>query len=214
MTHATRIAAWRDRYPGRIAGSVYTVPAAERAGTARELADAGLDVHVDMMASDEGLPVGVGLDELRDIAAVVDRTRIGVQLIGSEAYVDEVLPAVLDTRPARVFLPWDAFSADRVSAVRAAGVQAWISVWLEWDGVGTPPWPTAPDGALVMLIEPGTAGSSWLSQLAVAAACVQQVPVHVDGGVTEDVAPLCVTAGAESMVVGRALLGAAERRAM
>ncbi|MDT5195555.1 MAG: hypothetical protein QOH20_2309, partial [Mycobacterium sp.] len=34
------------------------------------------------------------------------------------------------------------------------------------------------------------------------------MPVIVDGGITEDIAPLCVTAGVESMVVGRALLPA------
>lgn len=213
------IAEWHSGFPGRIAGSVYTAPAAERTRVARDLAAAGIDVHIDVMADTEGLPVGVSIDGLRDIAAAVDRSRIGVHLIGSAAFVDGVLPVVLATQPAMVFLPWHAFTADRVRAVRAVGSAAWIAVWDEWDGSGTPPWPVHPDGALVMLIEPGTAGACRLSQLAVVTACAGEVPVHVDGGVVEDVAPLCVSAGAESMVVGRALISprpveSRERRAM
>jgi hypothetical protein len=63
----TRIAEWRNRFPGRIAESAFPVSAMERARTARDLADAGLDVHVDMMASGEGLPVGLGVTE--DVAS-------------------------------------------------------------------------------------------------------------------------------------------------
>jgi hypothetical protein len=174
------------------------------------LADAGLDVHVDMMAADEGYPVGVSVEELRDIAESVPRVRVGVQLIGSEAFVDAVLPAVLATRPGKVFLPWHTFTGRRIRAVRAADCSAWIALWTEWDGVGVPRWPTSPDGALVMLLEPGTAGTCLPDRIAIAAACAAELPVIVDGGVTEEVAPLCVTAGVESMVVGRALLAPAK----
>ncbi|RDH77996.1 ribulose phosphate epimerase [Mycolicibacterium moriokaense] len=211
MTRTASIAMWHNMFPGKIAGSVYAVPVSERARAARELADGDLDVHVDVMAVDEGLPTGVAIEELRDIAAAVDATRIGVQLIGSTTFVDAVLTEVLVTRPAKVFLPWHAFTAERVSAVRAAGSAAWIALWTEWDGHGVPRWPTPPDGALVMLIEPGTSGPCLLSRLAIVAACAAELPVNVDGGVTEDVAPLCLTAGAESIVVGRALLAPAAR---
>jgi hypothetical protein len=48
------------------------------------------------------------------------------------------------------------------------------------------------------------------SGIVVAAGGGAELPVIVDGGVTEEVAPLCVTAGVESMVVGRALLAPAK----
>jgi hypothetical protein len=60
-----------------------------------------------------------------------------------------------------------------------------------------------PDGVLVMLIEPGTrdrcalAGWNWSPH-------VPRRCRWPDGGITEDIAPLCVTAGAQSIVVGRA----------
>lgn len=202
----SRFAPWHTRFPRLLAGSVYAVPPAERVEAAAELAEAGLDVHVDLMAPGEGLPVGVGLDELRAIAALVDGERIGVQLIGSVEFVDAVLPAVLETSPGKVFLPWAAFTEDRVRLVRAGGSSPWLALWTEWDGTGAPTWPTLPDGALVMLIEPGSSDSCQVGRLELAAACAALVPVAVDGGVTEDVVALCVTAGVESMVVGRALL--------
>jgi pentose-5-phosphate-3-epimerase len=58
-----------------------------------------------------------------------------------------------------------------------------------------------------MLIEPGTKGRSAIRRLDVVAACAGHLPVAVDGGVTESIAERSVTAGARSIVVGRALLG-------
>jgi pentose-5-phosphate-3-epimerase len=132
-----------------------------------------------------------------------------VHLIGSAEFVDTKLLRILQLRPARVFLPWDAFTARRTDALRAAGISPWISLWQEWDGVVAPSWPASPDGVLVMLIEPGTRDRCRTDRLGIVTACATEnpeMPVAVDGGITEDIAPLCVTAGVESMVVGRALL--------
>jgi L-iditol 2-dehydrogenase len=171
--------------------------------------EAGLDVHVDVMAEMEGLPAGVSLAELRDIASVVGGSRLDVHLIGSAYFVDASLSEILRLRPAKVFLPWAAFTEERANAISAAGGSAWITLWNEWDGMVAPRWPTAPDGVLVMLIEPGSRERSRLERLQIVTACAEQMPVIVDGGITEDIAPLCVTAGVKSMVVGRALLPAA-----
>jgi hypothetical protein len=205
------IAPWHAGYHGLIAGSVYAAPPSARAAFAGALAEHGLGVHVDVMAEDEGLPAGVSLRELRDIAHVLGPSRLEVHLIGSAGFTDEVLPEVLALRPARVYLPWSAFTARRADAIRTVGSAAWIAVWQEWSGWGSgeaPPWPAQPDGALVMLIEPGTTAGCEPQRLNVAAWCSAWLPVIVDGGITEDIAPLCITAGVEAMVVGRALLAA------
>jgi pentose-5-phosphate-3-epimerase len=206
MASTGPLAPWHTRFPRLLAGSVYAVQPADRPRAAAALGDAGLDVHVDLMGIGQGLPVGVGLGELRAIAAWVSSDRIGVHLIGSVDFVDEVLARVLETRPAKVFLPWSAFTEHRATLVRAAGGSPWIALWTEWDGTGTPPWPTEPDGVLVMLIEPGSSDACQLVRLELATACAAVLPVDVDGGITEDIVPLCITAGAKSMVVGRALL--------
>ncbi|WP_199254212.1 beta/alpha barrel domain-containing protein [Mycolicibacterium mengxianglii] len=202
------LAPWHERFPGQLAGSVYAAPTETRIIAAQELSAAGLDVHVDVMAESEGLPTGVGLDELDRIAAAVDTARVGVHVIGSPGFVDTVLSSVLAVRPAVVFVPWDAFSAERVATIRTAGSQAWVALWQEWDGAdeaSIPEWPTTPDGVLVMLIQPGTRDQCALGRLAIVTACAGELPVAVDGGVTESVAELCVSAGASSIVVGRAL---------
>ncbi|OFJ53628.1 beta/alpha barrel domain-containing protein [Mycolicibacterium grossiae] len=212
------LSSWHHRYPGMIAGSVYAAAPGTRPATAAALAEAGVAVHVDVMAASEGLPAGVGLDELRDIARVVHPRRTDVHLIGSPRFVDDVLADVLATSPARVILPWAAFDEDRAGTVRRAGAHAWIALWDEWDGVtGDPGWPARPDGVLAMLIEPGTQDRCRIGRLNLVTACATrepELPVMVDGGVTEEIAPLCVTAGAQQLVVGRALLTADRKEAM
>jgi hypothetical protein len=212
----TALASWHTDFPGMLAGSVYAAPGS-RLFAAQTLAEEGLDVHIDVMAASEGLPVGVSLAELQMISAAVDRHRVGVHVIGSGDFVDAVLPKILALHPGVVFLPWHTFTADRVVAVRAAGGKAWIALWREWDGVGDPQWPSVPDGVLVMLIEPGTRDTCRLDRLDLVTACTTQfsdLPVAVDGGITEEVAPLCAASGIRQMVVGRALLTSERREAI
>jgi hypothetical protein len=204
----TALASWHHDFPGLLAGSVYAATDS-RVAAALALADTGLDVHVDVMAVSEGLPAGVSLAELQMISSAVDRERIGVHLIGSAEFVDAVLPKILALRPGVVFLPWQAFTLARAKAIRTAGGSAWIVVWREWDGLGDPLWPADPDGVLVMLIEPGTRDRCRLDRLGLVTACTtrfSELPVAVDGGVTQEIAPLCAAAGVHQMVVGRALL--------
>jgi Ribulose-phosphate 3 epimerase family len=209
----TALAAWHTEFPGMLAGSVYAAPGS-RLSAAEILAETGLDVHVDVMAVSEGLPAGVSLAELQMISAAVDRQRVGVHLIGSGDFVDAVLPKILALHPGVVFLPWQAFTPERADAIRAAGGSAWIALWREWDGLGDPRWTAEPDGVLVMLIEPGTRDGSQVDRLSLVTACTTRfsdLPVAVDGGITEDVARACAAAGVRQMVVGRALL-TSERR--
>lgn len=200
------LADWHQRFPGLMAGSVYAVEPHARSDAARVLAVAGLDVHVDLMAESERMPAGVSLAELRDIANTVHRKAVGVHLIGSAEFVDATLPEVLPLQPGVVFLPWAAFTDDRARLIRATGGAAWIAIWREWEGLADPAWPAAPDGALVMLIEPGTRNNCVIERMSIVAACASEMPVAVDGGITEEIAPLCVSAGAQSLVVGRSLL--------
>jgi hypothetical protein len=212
----TVLAPWHHQYPGLLAGSVFAAPTS-RVDAAQSLADDGLDVHVDVMAVSEGLPAGVSLAELQMISAVVDRERIGVHLIGSSDFVDAVLPKILALRPAVVFLPWHAFTIERANAVRATDGSAWIAVWQEWNGLDDPQWPAAPDGVLVMLIEPGTRDRCRLDRLDLVTACTArfpELPVAVDGGITEQIASSCAAAGAQQVVVGRALLTSERKEAM
>jgi hypothetical protein len=206
VTAAAPLAPWHRDFPGLLAGSVYAVPPPARVSTANAMHQAGLGVHVDVMAEIEGLPAGIGFTELADIADAVGPFGFDVHLIGSPTFVDAALTRVLTHAPAKVFLPWAGFTEGRAAAIRAAGGSAWVALWQEWNGVGAAGWPAQTVGLLVMLIEPGTRDRCRVERLSLVTACANDIPVIVDGGVTEDIAPLCVTAGAEAMVVGRALL--------
>lgn len=145
MTAVAQLAPWHRDFPGMLAGSVYAVAPGGRASAAAAMRDAGIGIHVDVMAEDEGLPAGVGRRELADVASAAGPARLDVHLIGSPAFVDCALPEVLAHAPAKVFLPWAAFTEERAAAVRDAGASAWIALWQEWDGTGAPggrPHPT------------------------------------------------------------------------
>lgn len=210
------LAEWHQDFVGSLAGSVHAV-SGSRVAAAQVLAERGHDVHVDVMAASEGLHAGVSLAELQAISASVDRNRIGVHLIGSSNFVDAVLPKILTLRPGVVFLPWHAFTVERAEAIHAHAGAAWIAVWREWDGSTSPNWPADPDGVLIMLIEPGTRDHCRLDRLGLVTACTtmtSELPVAVDGGVTQEFAPLCMAAGVHQMVVGRALLTTERREAI
>jgi pentose-5-phosphate-3-epimerase len=206
---APYLATWHERFHGRLAGSVYAAPSGSRVVAAQAFSDAGMTVHVDLMADAEGLPEGVGMTELADIVAAVGPARVEVHLIGSAEFVDTKLLRILQLRPAKVFLPWVAFTKRRADALRAVGISPWITLWRECDHLdpSAPTWPAAPDGLLLMLIEPGSRDRSAVSRLEIVPALAGTLPVAVDGGVTESVAELSVAAGVRSVVVGRALLG-------
>ena len=211
-----QLAPWHTDFAGTLAGSVYAAPGS-RVAAAHALVESGHDVHVDVMAASEGLPVGVSLADLQAISATTDPRRVGVHVIGSCDFVDAVLPKILPLGPGVVFLPWPSFTPERADAIRATGGTAWIAVWREWDGQDAPQWLTDPDGVLVMLIEPGTTDTCRLDRLDLVTACTTrfaELPVAVDGGVTQDIAPLCAAAGAHQMVVGRALLTSERKESM
>lgn len=135
-----------------VAGSVSTAEPRYRTAAAELMASAGLDVHVDMMASEQGIPKGVTLTELRHITEVVPRSRIGVHLVGSPEFVDRLLPRVLPLRPSAVYLPWEAYNNDRARAIRGSGGAAWITVPDNCCSSVDSQWPTTipPDGLLAM----------------------------------------------------------------
>jgi pentose-5-phosphate-3-epimerase len=198
------LAVWHRRFPGLIAGSVHEVALIDRPAFTRLLSMAGLTVHVHATAGERNAG-GRWL-----AVEVAHPSPIDVHVIGSEAFVDDVLPAVLAARPRRVFLPWSVFTDRRADIIRGADVRAWITLWDEWDGTSVPRWPADPDGVLVMLAAPGTNDSCRAEQqLKVVSACTSlfpAFPVMVEGGVTQSLASLCVAAGVQQMVVGRALL--------
>ncbi|WP_072804200.1 hypothetical protein [Rhodococcoides yunnanense] len=191
------LAPWHIGHESRLTGSIYAVAPELRVDAARALVDAGISVHIDVMAPNEGLPVGITVDELDELAAVVPQDKLGIHLIGSSEAVEAMLPAV--PHAGDLYVP--------IGTRASQSIRLWAAIWDEADEYSAPTVDLdGYDGVLVMLLEPGTSGAADPDRLRIAAAFAGRTAVTVDGGVTEELMSSCHTAGATTMVVGRALL--------
>ena len=191
----------RDAPAVDLAGSLYAVPAQNRAAAAQLLNRCGLWVHADVFADAE---VGVSLDLITRLAD--DGTGpIAVHLLTSGALA--ALYVICRPGIARITFPYE--GTDDVEAVaariRAVGAQPWLAVapGTRFDDCrnGLP----YVDGVLVMLIEPGTKDAADLTQLAKIEAVRAQWAGGVDGGVGEGNVERILAAGTSYVVVGRRL---------
>ncbi|SNT35782.1 hypothetical protein [Rhodococcoides kyotonense] len=192
------LAPWYAGHETYLAGSVYTAAPGFRAETARTLVDAGIAVHADVMAPHEGLPSGVTVEELAELAAIVPRELLGIHLIGTAEGVEPLLPLVPDC--ADLYVPYG-IHVDRPTT------RIWAALWDEF-GANIPAADEFDgyDGLLIMLLEPGTSGAADPSRLALSRVLAPHIAVAVDGGVTPELIPQCLDAGVSTVVVGRALL--------
>jgi len=184
-----------------LAGSIYAVPAPDRAAAARLLAGRQAWVHADVFADARH---GVSLDLIVALAGG-GIGPIDVHVLTADALAS--LDVVCRPGITRITFPFE--DVDDVGAVagriRASGVQPWLAI-----SPGTTLARCADalahvDGVLVMLLEPGNQGSSDLTLLAKVAEARERLPVGVDGGIGEADVTQVLAAGASYVVVGRQL---------
>jgi hypothetical protein len=130
VSGSDRLALWHRNFLGLIAGSVHEVLPADRPALTRLLSAQGLTVHVHVTADDRDAGA------LWTAVAAADPSSIDVHMIGSEAFVDNILAEVLAARPGRVLLSWSTFTDRPADVIRGgADVRVWITLWDEWDGM-------------------------------------------------------------------------------
>ncbi|MGW4337131.1 hypothetical protein ACWEK5_30640 [Rhodococcus koreensis] len=184
-----------------LAGSLYAVPATDRAAAAHLLGARGLWIHADVFADAD---MGVSLDLITRLAD--DGTGpIDVHLLTAGALT--ALDVVCRPGIARVTFPYE--GTDDIEAVaarvRSVGAQPWLAL-----APGTPLDQCSShlahvDGLLVMLIEPGTRETADLTQLTKVDRVHPHLAAGVDGGVDETNLDHILTAGTGYVVVGRRL---------
>lgn len=197
-----------------VGGSVYAVEPRLRVEAARRLTEAGCRVHADLILDAGHRHHGVSVDELAAIRRAVPAARIDVHLIvlgssqdptalAEEQRVIQAAVAVgaefITVSPPRLTL-----HQASLDAARTAGTGLWLEVAPDQPGLDETET-AAVDGALVMLIEPGTKHAANLEHLAKVERLAAQLPVAVDGGVTRDIAARCVQLGARYTISGRDL---------
>lgn len=191
------LAPWHVGIEEHLSGSIFASTPGRRIDAARALVAAGIGVHVDVMAPGEGLPEGVTAEELAELAEELPAACLDVHLIGSPDGARALLPSIPECRVLHVPFGVHADTAG----------QLWAAVWNELDAATVTASDIAGyDGVLVMLLEPGTSGAADPARLALVESMSGFVAAGVDGGVTPDLIPHCRSAGATTIVVGRALL--------
>ncbi|CAL8969516.1 hypothetical protein PROP_00561 [Propionicimonas sp. T2.31MG-18] len=213
--HGVDVAPWvGEMRTATVGASIYALPASQRIRGAHAAHEAGCWIHADVILRyrrDAGfVSVGVTLEQLEAVAAALPGAAIDVHLIllgdapeiRRDQVIDEVAEWLERLSPTRVSAA--AAVLDRIGRrLRAAcpDVELWGELWPapEWAGA------TRLDGALVMLIEPGTKQLADPGRLGVVSRVARTLPVGVDGGISKNTAMDAVRSGASYLVLGRAL---------
>lgn len=194
--------------PATLAGSLLAAPAAERAAYAARIAAAGAWVHLDLI--DDAYPLGAGVssDLLAELADL--RDRLDVHLLVSDPA--STLEEVLDHRPARVTIqvenvpdPRGPYLATAARACAEVGTDLWVGIAPRTPLDVVDEVRASVEGVLVMLAEPGRAGTVAQPAMVSRAAALRHLPCGVDGGVTEQGFADLNSAGVNHIVMGRRL---------
>lgn len=204
--------------PVQVAPSLLSADFAALADSVRVVEDAGADLlHLDVMDGSFVQNISYGPVVVAAVKRVA-RTPLDVHLMIEEPvrYVDAFADAGADWLTVHVEACADV--AGTLEAIRDRGIRPGITL-----RPGTPfgdvePFLAIVDLVLVMTVEPGFGGQSYLADQEPKLTRARQLRadsgldyvIEVDGGIGPDTAARAVEAGAEILVAGSALFGAAD----
>ena len=210
-------------YPVKIAPSVLAADFSRLGAEVEEVTEAGAElIHFDVMDGCFVPNISVGLPVLQSLR------RATGQFLDVHLMIERPLRYVRRFCEAGADLVTVHVEADTPENIRAAldgihdcGRQAGITL-----RPGTPveallPYLGTVDLALVMTVEPGFGGQSFMPAMLDKVRALRRIvdreklacEIEVDGGVTAATAPLCVEAGATVLVAGSSVFGKRDRAA-
>lgn len=205
---------WAAAFPPHtIGGSLYAVPAEQRAAVAADLAAHAYRVHADVIVDATGAHRGVTWDQLEQVRLAAPDARLDLHLILAPELTDQAqgevvqaaVKAAMNLRVEAVTVGARPLDRHRVllEAARAQGAQLWLELA---PGAAKAALPLGFDGVTIMFIPPGTTERADPRIVNDVARLSRSVRVAVDGGITKEIAEQCLTNGADYIVAGRSLL--------
>ena len=144
---------------------------------------------------------------------------VHLMLSRPDLYIDRFADAGADAISIHVEADCDIAAA--LDAIRARGIKAAVVLKPKTPAEAVLPLLGKFDYALVMTVEPGYGGQSFMRDMLpkitalakISAAAAQPFPIMVDGGIGTETAALCYAAGATQFVAGSSLFKAADMKA-
>lgn len=184
------------------------------------LAECGADMaHVDVMDGHFVPNLTIGAPVVKALRKVTELP-LDVHLMISEPhkYIEDFAKAGADFLT--IHVECDSPIAETLELIRASGVKAALSVKPNTPASAIEPYLSLLDMVLVMSVEPGFGGQSFITSALEKAAEIRKMIdqtnptclLEIDGGVTVENAPDCIRAGVDVIVAGSAVFRAEDKK--
>lgn len=207
----------------KLAPSILSADFCTLASEVEEVRSAGADwLHVDVMDGEFVPNISIGIPVVKNLRKHTDMfLDVHLMITKPLRYVGQFCDAGADlvTIHLEADEPQNIISA--LEDIRAHGKQAGLSIKPRTPGIALLPYLEYLDLVLIMTVEPGFGGQSFmrdmLNKLRGVRALIDQYhpgcELEVDGGIDVSTAPLVVDSGASVLVAGSAVFGKSDRAA-
>lgn len=188
-----------------------------------KIKDAGAEyVHIDVMDGNFVPNISIGLPVVSAIRGITDLTLdVHLMIDRPVRYVERFCKAGADLLTVHIEADTEENTLEALKKIHACGVKPAISIKPKTPAEAVLPYLPYCDLILVMTVEPGFGGQSFMADMMPKVEKIRQYidaqnpscELEVDGGVNEQTAKVCTKAGANVLVAGSAFFKAEDKAA-